>query len=100
MLSIEPILTHAPVFLAAMFRVMGIFVLAPGLAGETVPRQVKILFAVALTAVVYPTINLDANLPLRFDLVALAPVLLTEVIIGFTIGLILSMPMIDRKSVV
>lgn len=93
MMELEPILKHAPVFLAAMFRMMGMFVLAPGLGGDTVPRQVKIFFVIALTAVIYPTINLDANLPLRFDLLALAPVLATEIVIGFTIGMILSMPM-------
>ncbi len=91
--AIEHILPHVPVFLAALFRMLGLFIVSPGLGGGTIPTPVKILIAVALTMVIYPTINLDANVPFRFDLVALAPICATETLIGYTIGMIASMPM-------
>ncbi|MGP1310356.1 MAG: flagellar biosynthetic protein FliR [Phycisphaerales bacterium] len=93
MLSLEPILQHVPVFLAAMFRMLGLFIVSPGLGGGTIPTRIKILLALALTIVVYPTINLEANVPFRFDLIALAPICATEILIGFTVGMIASMPM-------
>lgn len=92
-LSLEPILQHAPVFLAALFRLLGLFVVSPGLGGGTLPTQVKILLAFALTLAIYPTIDLQANVPFRHDLLALAPVCATELLIGFTVGTIASMPM-------
>ncbi len=91
--AIEHILPHAPVFLAAMFRILGLFIVSPGLGGGTIPTPVKIMLGLALTLVIYPTINLDANVPFRFDLVALAPICATEILIGYTIGMIASMPM-------
>lgn len=93
MIALEPILTHAPVFLAALFRMLGLFIVSPGLGGGTLPTQVKILLGVALTLVIYPTIDLQANMPLHLDLLSLAPVCLTELLIGYTIGTIASMPM-------
>jgi flagellar biosynthetic protein FliR len=66
---------------------------SPGLGGGTIPTPVKILLAFAMTLVIYPTINLEANVPFRFDLVALAPICVTEILIGYTIGMIASMPM-------
>lgn len=93
MIAIEPILQHAPVFLAALFRMLGLFIVSPGLGGGTLPTPVKIIIALALTLVIYPTIDLHANMPVRFDLLSLAPICATEILIGFTIGTIAAMPM-------
>jgi flagellar biosynthesis protein FliR len=91
--ALEPILPHVPVFLAAMFRMLGLFIVSPGLGGGTIPTPVKILLGLALTLVIYPTINLEANVPFHFDLIALVPICVTEILIGYTIGMIASMPM-------
>lgn len=91
--ALEPILPHVPVFLAALFRMLGLFIVSPGLGGGSIPTPVKILLAFAMTLVIYPTINLEANVPFRFDLLALAPICVTEILIGYTIGMIASMPM-------
>lgn len=47
---------HLPYWLLTFFRLMGLFVLTPILSHQAFPRQIKILLALALSAVVYPAL--------------------------------------------
>lgn len=91
----DSMLDHAPVFLATLARLAGLFIFAPVLGSPAIPPKVKVLLAVSLTAAVYPTLDLHTEVPLSWGLMELAPALATEALIGLSIGLIASMPLIS-----
>ena len=82
-------------FMLVLARITGIFLLTPVLSSASIPRRYKALLAVTLSAAVFP---LAQQSGLSSDIVtslpALALVLFSELLIGFVIGLIASMPLI------
>ncbi|MEQ8769941.1 MAG: flagellar biosynthetic protein FliR [Phycisphaerales bacterium] len=92
MVSLEPLLVHAAPFMLVMFRLLGLFVLTPLLSSANVPRQARVMIALSFTAAVYPTLGPGAAPDP--DLVTLVPLLVTEIMIGATIGLLVSIPLI------
>ncbi len=92
MISLEPVLHHAVPFILVMFRLLGLFVLTPLLSSSNVPRQVRVMIALSFTAAVYPTMG-HVTMP-EPDLVTLVPLMVTELMIGATIGLLVSIPLI------
>ncbi|GJM19094.1 MAG: flagellar biosynthetic protein FliR [Phycisphaeraceae bacterium] len=91
---LEPVLAHAAPFILVVFRLLGLFVLTPLLSSANVPRMVRVMIALSFAAAVYPTMPPPAGGPMDLDLVELLPLMLTEVMIGSTIGLIASIPLI------
>jgi len=76
-------------------RISGIFVLTPVLSSASIPRRYKALLAFALSVAVFPLaqqtgLTSDAVMSLP----ALGMVIFSELLIGFVIGLIASMPLI------
>lgn len=92
MVSIEPLLVHAVPFMLVMFRLLGLFVITPLLSSGNVPRQVRVMIALSFTAAVYPMLPPYAT-P-QPDLILLVPLMITELMIGATIGLLVSIPLI------
>lgn len=90
---IESILPHAAPWLLVLTRLGGLFIFAPILSSPVLPRQIRVLMLVALTAVVYPTTADSIPTDLRLDLIDLAPLLLQETMIGASIGLIAAIPL-------
>lgn len=89
----DSLLPHAPAFLAALSRLAGLFVFAPILSSAMLPGKIRAFLAIALTAAVYPTLDHSAIVPLRLDILDLAPAMATEALIGVTIGLIAGLPL-------
>jgi len=52
--ALEPILNHVPAWLMVLFRISGIFVIAPMFGSKTIPAKIKIMFALGLSICVYP----------------------------------------------
>ena len=52
--AFEPFLRHIPAFMLVLFRITGIFVMAPVFGGKTVPMRVKVLLTFSLALCVYP----------------------------------------------
>ncbi len=104
--DIRPLLDHVPAWLMVLFRLTGIFILAPLFGSQTIPRQVKVYLVVALSFCVYPML-LDPGKPsaamihhiidqkLYFWLL-IARVGL-ELAIGFGIGYLASLPLIGMQ---
>ncbi|MEZ6318027.1 MAG: flagellar biosynthetic protein FliR [Phycisphaerales bacterium] len=91
---VQPLLPHVTPFLLVLSRLLGVFVFTPLLSSASMPRQVRVMIAVSFTAAVYPTIAARlAPIP-ELSLVVLAPLMLTEVMIGVVIGMIASLPLI------
>lgn len=89
--GIEPLLAHVVPFAFVVARMTGLFVFAPMLASLSIPTQVRALLAFIMAAAVYPaTPSHFADVPL--DLFGLAPVFVSELLIGVCVGLIASVP--------
>lgn len=93
--SFDHFLPHAPVFLVVLARVGGLFVFAPVLGSPAIPMRMKAFFAVALTLAIYPTLNLQREVPLTLSLADLAPAMASEALVGLALGLIASLPMLS-----
>jgi len=88
---IEPILGHVVPFALVATRLIGLFVFAPILTSVSIPMQARVLLAFMLAAAVYPSIPVHyADVPL--DLFGLAPLLVSETLIGVCVGVIASAP--------
>ncbi len=90
---LEPILPHATPFALVLARVAGLFIYAPLLSSPAVPRQIKAVLILALTLVIYPTIDHAPAMELRPTLWSIAPMLATETLLGAAIGLFANLPL-------
>ncbi len=104
--ELEAILNHVPAFLLVLFRISGIFILAPVLGSATIPTQVKVLLTLTLSLCVYPLL-LDTGKP-SSGFIAHAtsqglvmwtiPVLIgLELLVGYTIGFAVSIPLMGMQ---
>lgn len=91
MRGIEPLLAHVVPFTLVVARMTGLFVFAPMLSSISIPMRVKVLLSVIMAAAVYPAVPAHfASAPL--GLVGLAPLLVSELLIGVCVGVIASIP--------
>jgi flagellar biosynthetic protein FliR len=87
-----------------LFRLTGIFVLAPVLGSSTVPRIVKVFLALGLSFAVWPMLwndpdasgNLAASVG-GLDLWSLGLLVALELLIGYVIGFAASLPMVGMQ---
>jgi flagellar biosynthetic protein FliR len=91
---------HLVPFALVAFRVMGLFLAAPLIAGAAVPARVKVLLAVTLAAAVYPIVATGGPgggptgiAPASVGLFALVPMIAFEAAIGAAMGFLAGMPM-------
>ncbi|MCC6681714.1 MAG: flagellar biosynthetic protein FliR [Phycisphaeraceae bacterium] len=117
-IDLTPILAHAPAWLLVLFRLTGIFVIAPMLGSETIPRQVKIFLALGLSFCVYPMLlspapgsavsggtpgthhaaaHLGAVIEQGVPLWPMTGMIAVELLIGFAIGFAASLPIIGLQ---
>jgi flagellar biosynthetic protein FliR len=82
-------------FMLVLTRITGIFVFTPILSSMSIPMRYKSLLAVALAVAIFPMAR-HATLPAQaaLDLPTLGLVMFSELLIGVTIGLIASMPIV------
>lgn len=98
--DLSVILPYVPVWLMVLFRLTGIFVLAPVLGSSTVPRIIKVFLALALSFAVWPMMWIDpeasGNLAAAvggLDLWSLGLLVGLELLIGYVIGYAVSLPL-------
>ncbi|MBL0922472.1 MAG: flagellar biosynthetic protein FliR [Phycisphaerales bacterium] len=91
----DAILPHVPVFALVLARIGGMFIFAPALGSPAIPVQVKAMLVIAMSLAVYPTIDLHAEVPMTLDLASLAPAMAVESLIGLSIGMIASLPLVS-----
>lgn len=75
-------------------RMTGLFLFAPVLASQLVMRQVRVLLLVMLTVALYPSVAAAGVQTPPLEIGSLAMVLLGEVLIGLSIGLLATMPLV------
>jgi flagellar biosynthetic protein FliR len=104
--DLRPLLDHLPAWLMVLFRLTGVFVLAPVLGSATVPRMVKVFLAVGLSFCVYPVL-LDPARPSAplvgqvvdqgLSLWTLSVSIGLELFIGFAVGFAASLPLMGLQ---
>ena len=52
--GLEPFLGHVPAWVLVLFRITGIFIMAPIFGSRAIPARVKMFIAVTLSFCVYP----------------------------------------------
>ena len=104
--DLGPLLDHVPSWLLVMFRLSGIFILAPIFGSTTVPRIVKVMLVLTLTFCVYPMLlnpghasaaSITPLLDRDINLWALLPMVFLELVVGLVIGYCASLPMIGMQ---
>ena len=102
--DLTSILPYVPVWLMVLFRLTGIFVLAPVLGSATIPRVVKVFLALGLSFAVWPMLWVDTeasgNLAAAvrgLDLWSLGLLVGLELLIGYVIGYAASLPMVGMQ---
>ena len=89
-----------------MFRLSGIFILAPIFGSTTIPRIIKVMLVLTLTFCVYPMLlnpehasaaMLTPLIDRDINLWSLLPMVFLELIVGLIIGYCASLPMIGMQ---
>lgn len=94
----DAVAPHIVPFVIVFSRLTGLFLLAPILGGESIPRRIKALLAIALTLIVYPTIPVVQQLPIEPDLISLLPIMATEILIGLSVGALAMLPILAVQA--
>lgn len=76
-----------------VFRVAGIFMMAPLISGVVVPARIKAAISLALACAAYPLVSKVTAVDPTLDVFSLMTLILAETLIGFTIGTIAAVPM-------
>ena len=95
-----------PAWSLVFFRLAGIFVLAPVLGSNTIPRMVKLFLALGLSMCIYPLLITpgtasDAYMQqinqAHMSIWSLGPAVAMELLIGYIIGFVASLPLIGMQ---
>jgi len=86
-----------PGFVLVLARLTGLFIFAPLLSSPIVPRQLKVLLAVGMAAAIFPMLYASQTLPTRIDLYELVPLMAGELMIGLSIGVLASIPLMSAQ---
>jgi len=92
------ILEHAIPFVLVLFRLAGLFVVAPLLSSTVIPPRFKMLITMMLAAVVYPVLPRALQTPPTLDVGVLLPMIVAEALIGFVIGVLAAVPLLCLEA--
>jgi flagellar biosynthetic protein FliR len=90
--SFEPIIGHLVPFALVTCRLAGLFALSPILGNRYLPMRFRALLAIMLSAAVYPGLSTRLQRPPEATLFTLVPLVVSEALIGYTIGFLASLP--------
>ncbi|MEM7626420.1 MAG: flagellar biosynthetic protein FliR [Planctomycetota bacterium] len=106
MVNLGPILDHVPAWLMVLFRLTGIFLLAPMFGSQTIPRIVKVFLVVGLSLCIYPMLlstghaaagSLGGVVENGLSLWTLGVLVAMELLMGYVIGYVASLPLIGMQ---
>jgi flagellar biosynthetic protein FliR len=75
-------------------RIAGLLVFTPLLANRSLPRRFRAMIAVMFSAAIYPLLPASVQIDPHASLFELAPLMLSELLIGITIGFLAGLPII------
>lgn len=91
----DSILPHAPAFIVVLSRVGGLFIFTPLLSSASVPVRIRAMLVVMFAFALYPVANVDHLIGAPIDLWNLAPLILTEILVGASLGLLAAIPLMS-----
>ena len=91
--SLVDILPHVAPFVAILARVGGLFLFTPILSSSMIPFQVRALIVMMLTLALYPAADVSHLYGVTLDVMSLAPLLASEMLVGVAIGLLATIPL-------
>lgn len=97
MLTVEPIYQHGIMLMLVAFRLAGVLLFSPVIAGASIPNTAKVLLVVMFSATIYPTLSPEWHITPDMSLVTLGQVMFTETLIGATIGFIVTIPIVAMQ---
>ena len=84
---VELLFSHLPIFLLVLFRMAGIFTVAPMLSSMVIPVQVKMFIALLITCAVFPSVLAGAQgMVLPQTMMALIIGITYEILVGIVLG--------------
>lgn len=104
--NLGPILDHLPAWLLVLFRLTGIFLLAPMFGSQAIPRMVKVFLVLGLSLCVYPMLigkghvaagSLGSVVDGGLSLWMLGALVAIELMMGYVIGYAASLPLIGMQ---
>src|SRR5262245_24442055 len=96
--DIRPMLAHVVPYVLVMFRMAGVFLMAPVLTSVMIPMRAKALLTMMLTAAAYPLLADSLRTPAGLDLFGLVPLVVSEALIGLAIGAIAAIPLLSLET--
>lgn len=91
----DTILPHAPAFLVVVSRIGGVFIFTPLLSSASVPMRIRAMVIIMLALALYPVSNADHLVGMPLELWTVAPLIATEILVGATLGLLASIPLMS-----
>lgn len=91
--AIEPWLGHVVPFALVVFRIGGLFVVAPMISSRSVPARIRALMAVMFGAAIYPMLSSEMQTPPDATFAEFIGIAMGELLIGVTIGTIAALPL-------
>ena len=96
--TLEPLLPYLFPYLLVTARLAGLFIFAPLLSSLAIPMKVKGLLVLGLAAAIFPAVPASFKVAPVVDLFTLLPLVLSESIIGFVVGMIASAPIMAMQA--
>lgn len=93
----ESAIANAIPFLLVLFRLAGMFIFTPLLSSSMLPRQLKALLVMMLAAAIFPTVPARVVSGESMDMITLVPMMVREGIIGLTMGVLASVPLVSLE---
>jgi flagellar biosynthetic protein FliR len=93
--DLKPLLAHVVPFTLVMFRLGGIFALAPTISSTIIPARYKALLTAMLAAAAYPLVAGHITTPSNITIIDLVPLIASEALIGLCIGAIAALPLLS-----
>ncbi|MDX2130571.1 MAG: flagellar biosynthetic protein FliR [Planctomycetota bacterium] len=88
------LVAHAIPFTLVLFRMAGVFIMAPILSSTMIPLRARALLATTMAGAAYANVAPHVQAPADVDLLGLAPLIVSEALIGLTVGAIASTPLL------
>ncbi len=96
--NVTGLLAHVVPYCLVTFRLLGLFVMAPLLTNIMIPRRFKVMIAMMLAAAIYPTVQPALTvLPGRLDMLGLLPLVVMELLIGLSMGVLAALPLMSLE---
>ncbi len=92
--GVEPLVAHAVPWLLVVARIAGLFVFAPMVSSVTVPLRARALLAAAMGLAAAPMVVGSGWVDVRPDFVSLPWLVLSETLIGVSMGVIAIVPLL------